>query len=52
MHVQSFWNNLKSCCKKTKGIKKIELNSYLHEDVWGENNGEHLFERTLDLIRL
>jgi len=32
--------------------RKIELNSYLHEDVWGENNGEHFFERTLDLIRL
>ena len=51
-HVESFWNKLKSRCKKMKGIRKIELNSYLQEDLWRENNGEHFFKRTLDLIRL
>ena len=35
-----------------KGIRKIELNSYLQEGVWKENNDEHLFERTIDLIIL
>ena len=35
-----------------KEIRKIELNSYLQEEVWIENNGENFFERTLDIIRL
>ena len=34
-----------------KGNKKMELNSYLQEDLWRENYGENN-ERTLDLIRL
>ena len=24
--------------------RKNELNCYLHEDVWGENNGEYFFK--------
>ena len=51
-HIERFWNKLKSRCKKMKGIRKIELNSYLQGDLWRENNGEHFFKRTLDIVRL
>ena len=30
-----------------KGIRKTELNFYSHEDVWGENNGEHFLKELL-----
>ena len=46
-HVESFWKKL-----KMKGIRRVELYSYLQQDMLRKNNGEHFFERTLDLVRL
>ena len=50
-NVESYWNKQKLRSKVMKGISGMELESYLAEWMWRDNQGIFVWQNLLDLIK-